>query len=99
MPAELLRTRLVLDECKEHLGDSGAEKTMIEVYLARGVVMTLCSEIEAAVTELVFKRVDSNSDAEIVAFSRSVARIVRNAKPGQIGDLLSRFGDGCKERY
>jgi len=74
--------------------------TSIEFYLTRGILVMLCAEIESTVTKLILDRVASSSDPEIGAFAQSVGPgFVRNAKTGEIGRILARFGEDCHARY
>lgn len=97
--ADLSETRVVLEQVREHLVATSSFQTPIEVFLSRSIVMTLCAELERTVEGLIFARIETNDDEEIIAFSKTVARIVRNIKPGEVADVLGRFGTDCKQRY
>jgi len=96
----LPRTQLALEECRRHLKETKSFNTPIEAYITRGLIVLLCAEIEASVTHLVIRRVEATDDQEVRQFAKSISKaFVRNAKPGEIGDVVGRFGEHCKQRY
>jgi hypothetical protein len=100
VPENLPRTLTVLEDTRGHLAATSAFNTEIDTYLARGIAITLCAEIEYAVTTLIGKRTDRSLDLEAAAFVRTMTKnVVRNATAGEIGDVLSKFGAVCRGRY
>jgi hypothetical protein len=96
----LPRTELALEECRKHLTETGSFNTPIEAYITRGLIVLLCAEIEASVTDLIVRRVEASDDAEVRQFAKSISKgFVRNAKPAEVGDVVGRFGEHCKQRY
>lgn len=96
----LPRTELALEECHKHLKKTKTFNTAIEAYITRGLIVLLCAEIEASVTDLVIRRVEASDDPEVRQFAKSISKgFVRNAKPGEIGDVVGRFGEHCRRRY
>lgn len=100
MAQDLPVTKRVLEDVSAHLTQTGCFNTQIEVYLARSIAVALCAEIELAVTTLVGKRLDKTMDAESASYTRAVTKnVVRNARSGEIGDVMAKFGPACKTRY
>ena len=96
----LPRTQLALEECRKHLDDTKSFSTSIEAYLTRGLVILLCAEIESSVLSLLYKRIEIDPDEEVGRFAKSIGKgFVRNARPSEIGKILARFGEDCKQRY
>ncbi len=96
----LPRTHLSLEECRKHLDDTESVSTAIEAYLARGLIILLCAEIESSVLSLLYKRIEIDPDEEVGRFAKSIGRgFVRNARPNEIGKIMARFGEDCNKRY
>jgi len=98
--ASLPETKRVLDDCTKHLTDTNTFASPIEVYLARSALITLCAEIELTVAKLIGKRLEAITDLELLDFSRTTSKnVVRNARPGELGKVMEKFGPNCRARF
>lgn len=98
MSSHLLRTKDVVDECEEHLRESGAFGTAIEAYLSEHVAIILCADVQQAVYALAERRVGSLEDEAVKHYvSTSSRRILRSVKKNDVATFVGMFGTEVKD--
>lgn len=99
MTTLLVRTRAAVDDCEQHLKDTGASGTEIEAYLTQYVLVVMCAEIEQAVHSILERRVAGTADPDLTRFALSSGqRVLRSVSKNELAGFVGRFGDHAKEK-
>lgn len=101
----LLRTELVLEDCKEHLHDTDNMDSSIANYLTQYIAVIFCAEMEATVKELFDKSVKLRTidlvDIELKEFIDNQLKRLKSSslKKGDISNHIENFSNLAKEKF
>jgi len=96
----MLRTAAALEDCEEHLRESGAFATAIESYLTQYVLIVFCAEIQSEIYEVMRRRAAMTSDAVLGNYAvQSSQRVLRSVKTNELSGFAKLFGQEVKERF
>jgi succinate dehydrogenase flavin-adding protein (antitoxin of CptAB toxin-antitoxin module) len=101
----LLKTELVLDDCREHLLATNNLDSAIASYLTQYVAVIFCAEMEQNVkkifNDLLEKRVTNLSDKELKEFINNQLKRLKSSSldKGDIADYIKNFSVSAKERF
>lgn len=101
----LLKTELVLDDCREHLLATKNLDSAIASYLTQYVAVIFCAEMEQNVkkifNDLLEKRVTNLSDKELKEFINNQLKRLKSSSldKGDIADYIKNFSVSAKERF
>ena len=97
MSKVLLRTKLAIDECQQHLATCSASESSVEAYLAQYVLIVMCADVQQEIyrfTEL--KAASLSSEFQSFA-AASAKRLLRTVEKGEIATYLACFGPQVKD--
>jgi hypothetical protein len=93
----LLRTKLAIDECEQHLTKCGVLGSPVEAYLSQYVLIVMCADVQQEIlrlTELKAAPLTPEFQSFTVA---SAKRLLRSVEKGEIASYLACFGQDVKD--
>lgn len=96
----LLRTRSALEECRQHINETGSTGTEIESFLSQYLLVVLCAEMQEEMYRVVELRASKCGDDEMCCFVlASSKKILRSVKFGELSGFVGGFGPDRKTRF
>ncbi|WP_121968431.1 HEPN domain-containing protein [Leptolyngbya sp. BC1307] len=100
MPAPLLKTQTIIDDCESFLESSGGYGSPIESYLVQYALVILCADVQQEIYAIVKRRADTISDRQISAFVSTVCnRVLRSVSKKEIASFVGFFGEEEKNKF
>lgn len=98
MASRLLRTKLAIDNCQNHLDESNAWGSEVESYLTQHVLVVLCAEIQQELYSLLENRANQASDSELRDFAvKTGKKVLRSIGKREVAGFVGFFGSRAKE--
>lgn len=96
----LPRTLLAIEECEQHLANTGTIGTSVESYLTQHILVIMCAEMQQEIYGIVNQRASKNIDLQLTKFiSVAQTRMLRSVKTGEIAGFLGHFEGAFKEIF
>ncbi|MQP77207.1 hypothetical protein CQ393_15095 [Stenotrophomonas sp. MYb238] len=96
----LLRTRLALDECRQHIDATSSSGSEVEAFLAQYLLIVLSAEIQEEIYRVVEMRANKCGDREICEFTlASSKKILRSVKINELSGFVGGFGVERKAKF
>lgn len=99
----LLRTSQVLETSERHLTgipDTNLDKLEISSYFAQIATVTMFSEMEENLKEIVKERFRHGGDEKLANFlAKTNEKLLARMKRKEISDTVGLFGDQCREDF
>jgi len=96
----LLRTEAVLEECRQHIDNTGSTGAEVEAFLSQYLLVVLCAEMQEEMYRVVELRAKKCGDDEICSFAlASSKKILRSVKTGELSGFVGGFGSARKGRF
>lgn len=100
MAGLLQRTRLALDNCKEHLSSLPSQNPDVENYLTQHILVLLCAEVQQAIYSTLDDRTKITGDAEVQSFASFAGRrVVRGVEKTELAGFIGMFGEEKKNQF
>lgn len=98
MAPRLLRTRLAVENCHEHLDESSSWGTEIESYLTQHVLIVMCAEVQQELYSILEERAGEASDDELKSFAVATGKkVLRSVGKKEIANFVGFFGSSAKD--
>lgn len=98
MPTFLSRTLLALEECEQHLANTGATGTLVESYLTQHILVIMCAEMQQEIYGIVNQRAAKNTDLQLTRFvSSAQKKMLRSVMTSEVAGFLAHFQVEYKE--
>ena len=95
----LLRTKLSVEGCEEHLLASKAFGTEVESYLTQYLLVVLCSDVQQEIYRLTEDRAASASDPALSSYVVATARkVLRSVGKDEIAKFVGMFGTDARAK-
>jgi hypothetical protein len=96
----LPRTDLAIQECEQHLVETGALGSPVESYLTQHILVILCAEMQQEIYKLVKHRCSKNTDEYLAKFVETAQeKVLRSVQKAEIAGFLGHFGLSVKEQF
>jgi hypothetical protein len=89
-----------IQQCEQHLDESGARNTEIENHIVRYLLVRICAEYERRIEVLVQRRCARINDQYVLNFANwGIEMATKRFKIENIMGLLSRFGEDYQRTF
>jgi hypothetical protein len=100
MSDPFIRTQTALNDCEQHLRDSGAVGSPIEAYLTEYLLILLCADMQEAIYNVIEEWAEKSGNPSLKEFvAASSRKVLRSVKKGEIAGFVGLFGSTHKERF
>lgn len=95
--SKLLRTKLVLENCRTHLDASNSPGSEVESYLSQHVLVVLCADTQQHFYEILENRISEVTDPELCNFAISTGkRALRSIGKSELAGFVGHFGQDAQ---
>lgn len=96
----LEKTRLVIDECGEHLNSTGCMGSSIESYLTQHILVVLAADVQQALYDCIDSIGNQSKDDRVKAYLTNTRRnVIRDVSKDSIANLVKQFGTKQKSCF
>jgi ABC-type sugar transport system ATPase subunit len=100
MSDPFIRTQTALNDCEQHLQDSGAIGSPIEAYLTEYLLILMCADMQEAIYRIIEEWAEISANPSLKEFvAASSRRVLRSVKKGEIAGFVGLFGSTHKDRF
>src|SRR5436853_519048 len=98
MSDPFIRTQTALNDCEQHLQDSGAIGSPIESYLTEYLLILMCADMQEAMYKVIEEWADRSGNPSLKEFiAASSRRVLRSVKKSEIAGFVGLFGSTHKD--
>lgn len=93
----LLRTKLAIDECEQHLALHSTTETSVEAYLAQYVLIIMCADVQQEIYKITELKAATLTPEFQLFTNESAKRLLRSVQKNDISKYLSLFGSHVRD--
>ena len=93
----LLRTKLVIDECEQHLASCGVEESSVEAYLAQYVLIIMCADVQQEIYKITELKAAALTPEFQLFATESAKLLLRSVQKKDLSKYLALFGSHVKD--
>jgi hypothetical protein len=100
MTDPFIRTQTSLNDCEQHLRDSGAVGSPIESYLTEYLLILMCADMQEAIYKIIEEWAGKSGNSSLKEFvAASSRRVLRSVKKTEIAGFIGLFGITHKDQF
>lgn len=93
----LLRTKLAIEDCEQHLSVHSTTDTSIEAYLAQYILIIMCADVQQEIYKITELKAASLTPEFQQFTTESAKRLLRSVQKKDISKYLSLFGSHVRD--
>ena len=100
MSDPFIRTHTALNNCEQHLHDTGAVGSPIESYLTEYLLILMCADMQEAIYKVIEEWANKSASPSLKEFvAASSRKVLRSVKKSEIAGFIGMFGSTHQDQF